>query len=250
MNEIMIGLLIGTVAQLSEMIIGLGYGAISSSALLAFGFSPIIVTASVHTAEAVTLGATTLRYYRAKLLEKGLIRRLVIPGIIGTIIGFLVVLFIPTNILKPYICLYLVYLGVSFVVRKTNAPSDSVEPRSNQLASIALVGGFFDTVGGGGWGPIVTGNLLRLGYQAKRAIVASVCSKWIISFQSALLFSIVTISQSINIIIGLTISGVALSYFAPRLSGLIKNHGLLIKFVGLFVIIVNLYTLNKLLHFN
>lgn len=47
------------------------------------------------------------------------------------------------------------------------------ERRSVLLAPLGLLGGFFDAVGGGGWGPVVTSTLLGRGVEP-RTVIGSV----------------------------------------------------------------------------
>ena len=69
---------------------------------------------------------------------------------------------------SPMSSAYLAAIGALLVWRGTNHPPHHVPPKV--VAPLGLAGGFLDAAGGGGWGPIVTGNLLAQGAEPRRVI--------------------------------------------------------------------------------
>ena len=59
--EIVVFFGIGFFAQLIDGALGMAFGAISTTALLSFGLSPLHASAIVHTAEVATTGASVRR---------------------------------------------------------------------------------------------------------------------------------------------------------------------------------------------
>src|SRR5690606_24231371 len=126
-----------------------------TSFLLATGASPALASASVHMAEVFTTGISGISHARFGNVDRKLFLRLLIPGIIGGLLGAILVTQIDGKTLRPFITVYLLLMGIYVVTkafRKHPAPRKG-EP--NHVAKLALFGGFVDTSGGGGWGPVV-----------------------------------------------------------------------------------------------
>ena len=56
------------------------------------------------------------------------------------------------------------------------------------IAPLGLVGGFLDAAGGGGWGPVVTGNLLVQGAEPRKTIGTVNTSEFLVTLTSAATF--------------------------------------------------------------
>ena len=65
--------LIGVFAQLVDGALGMGYGATSTSFLLAYGVSPVLSSTAVHVSEMFTTGASALSHHRFGNINKKLI---------------------------------------------------------------------------------------------------------------------------------------------------------------------------------
>ncbi len=86
-----------------------------------------------------------------------LAKQLMLPGMLGGVIGAYLLTEIDGAIIKPYVAVYLAVMGLVIIYRAFRA----LAPRTVVwLAPLALFGGFMDAIGGGGWGPIVTSTLV------------------------------------------------------------------------------------------
>lgn len=167
-------LAVGFLAQLVDGAVGMAYGVISASVLLAFGVPPAQASATIHAAECFTTGASGASHMLHKNVNWKLFFRLAPAGVVGGVIGaYLLTGFDPTFI-KAIVIAYLGVLGVWMLRRALQRPREE-EPHLNHVVPLGVVGGFLDASGGGGWGPIVTSTLLGRGH-APRYVIGSVNS--------------------------------------------------------------------------
>lgn len=165
-------LAVGFLAQLVDGAVGMAYGVISSSVLLAFGVPPAQASATIHAAECFTTGASGVSHMLHRNVDWRLLLRLAPAGIVGGVAGaYLLTGFDPT-LIKSIVVAYLGVLGVLMLVRALQGVREE-PPHLNHVVPLGIVGGFLDASGGGGWGPIVTSTLLGRGH-APRYVIGSV----------------------------------------------------------------------------
>lgn len=159
---------IGFAAQLIDGALGMAYGVSASSALIALGMPPAVVSANVHAAEVFTTAASGASHWRAGNIDSKLVRRLVPAGIAGAVFGTIVVSTIDTSIARPVIAAYLFYMGLVVLHR---AIRGRVSLRVKQrIRLLGFAGGTVDTIGGGGWGPVVASRLLADGHDTVKTV--------------------------------------------------------------------------------
>ncbi|UPZ17227.1 sulfite exporter TauE/SafE family protein [Flavobacterium humidisoli] len=237
--------LIGAFAQLVDGALGMGYGATSTSFLLAYGVSPVLSSTAVHVSEMFTTGASALSHHRFGNINKKLVKHLLIPGVLGSITGaYLLSDVIDGDIIKPFIAVYMIILAV-VIIRKALRKS-VVKKKTKKLGVLAVFGGFMDSVGGGGWGPIVTSTLLGRGRNPKYTIGSVNAAEFAISFASGITFMLFGGIHGWQIIIGLILGGVISAPIAAYLVNKIKRKPMMVA-VGVLIIILSLKTLSKLL---
>ena len=73
-------ILIGLGAQLVDGALGMAFGLVSSSVMLSMGLPPAQVSASIHTAEVFTTGASGVSHLAAGNVDKRLFLRLALPA--------------------------------------------------------------------------------------------------------------------------------------------------------------------------
>jgi uncharacterized membrane protein YfcA len=167
-------LLVGFFAQLVDGAVGMAYGVISSSVLLAFGVPPAQASATIHAAECFTTGASGASHLAHRNVDWRLFFRLAPAGVIGGVVGAYLLTQFDATFIKALVIAYLGLLGVFMMWRALREPKEE-PPHLNHVAPIGLVGGFLDASGGGGWGPIVTSTLLGHGH-TPRYVIGSVNS--------------------------------------------------------------------------
>jgi uncharacterized membrane protein YfcA len=146
----------------------MAFGVISNTLLISLGVPPALASARVHTVETFTTAVSGLSHVLHKNVDWWLFARLAVPGMIGGALGAYVLTNIDASTAKPFVLAYLSLIGVYLLVRGVKSPPQVRKPKI--IAPLGLVGGFLDAAGGGGWGPIVTSNLLVQGAEPRKVI--------------------------------------------------------------------------------
>jgi uncharacterized membrane protein YfcA len=233
-QEFLIFFLIGVFAQLVDGTLGMGYGATSTSFLLAYGIPPAISSTGVHVAEMFTTGASAISHHRFGNINKKLVKHLLIPGVLGSATGaYLLSDVIDGDVIKPFIAVYMIALAI-IIIRKA-AQKNIIKKKTKRLS-----------VGGGGWGPIVTSTLLGRGRNPRYTIGSVNAAEFAVSFASGVTFMLFGGIEGWQVIIGLILGGVIAAPIAAILVNKIKRQPMMIA-VGILIIILSLRTLSKLL---
>jgi uncharacterized membrane protein YfcA len=244
-QEFLIFFCIGIFAQLVDGTLGMGYGATSTSFLLAYGIPPAISSTGVHVAEMFTTGASAISHHRFGNINKKLVRHLLIPGVLGSIAGaYLLSDVIDGDAIKPFIAVYMIALAI-IIIRKA-LKKNIIKKKTKKLGVLASFGGFMDAVGGGGWGPIVTSTLLGNGRNPRYTIGSVNAAEFAVAFASGVTFMLFGGIQGWQVIIGLILGGVIAAPIAAILVNKIKRKPMMIL-VGILIIVLSLKTLSKLL---
>lgn len=244
-QEFLIFFCIGVFAQLVDGTLGMGYGATSTSFLLAYGIPPAISSTGVHVAEMFTTGASAISHHRFGNINKKLVRHLLIPGVLGSIAGaYLLSDVIDGDAIKPFIAVYMIALAI-IIIRKA-MQKNIIKKKTKRLNILASFGGFMDAVGGGGWGPIVTSTLLGRGRNPRYTIGSVNAAEFAVAFASGVTFMLFGGIQGWQVIIGLILGGVIAAPIAAILVNKIKRKPMMIL-VGVLIIVLSLRTLSKLL---
>jgi uncharacterized membrane protein YfcA len=240
-GDFLLYLLVGLGAQLVDGALGMAYGVTSNSFLLSLGVTPAVSSASVHFAEMFTTGASAISHFRFKNINKKLFKSLLIPGVAGAVVGaYLLSDVIDGNMIKPYIAFYMLILGV-IIIRKA-LKKTLVKNKTKRIGVLAATGGFLDSVGGGGWGPIVTSTLLGQGRDPRYTIGSVNAAEFVIAFASGITFLLFNGINSWQVVLGLIVGGVIAAPFGAMLVGKIKRKPLML-IVGCLVIGLSIRTI-------
>lgn len=251
MNKLIIFSMIGFLAQLVDGSLGMGFGATSSSLLLMFGIAPAAASASIHMAEIATTAASGASHLWFKNVDKRILWRLTIPGAISAFIGAAFLSSLPGDKLKPFISVFLIVLGLYILIRflffNHSSKSQGSPISSKFLTPLGMVGGFFDAVGGGGWGPITAPVLIaKNGISPKKVIGTVDTSEFAIAVSATLGFILfLGVDQyQWQWVIAFMIGGVIAAPIAAWLVRIVPSY-LLGVLVGGFIILTNSMTIIK-----
>ncbi len=245
--DFVIFLLVGVFAQLVDGTLGMGYGATSTSFLLSFGVNPATSSMAVHVAEMFTTGASAISHYKFKNISKQLVLNLIIPGVVGSILGaYLLADVIDGNVIKPYIAVYMIILALIIIVKGLRKNIIEKDTNKKQLGILAVFGGFMDAIGGGGWGPIVTSTLMGRGGNPRYIIGSVNTAEFAVSFASGITFILFDGISGWRVIAGLIIGGVIAAPIGAYFVNKIPRKPITVL-VGLLLIFLSLRTLVKLL---
>lgn len=163
-------ILIGFGAQLIDGALGMAFGVISTTMLISTGVPPAAASASVHIVESFTTGISGLSHSLMRNVDWRMLARLAIPGAIGGICGaYLLAGVLDEHIARPLVLAYLALIGLYLLWRGIRHRRQN-ERRPRVVEPLGLAGGFLDAAGGGGWGPVVTSNLLIQGANPRQTI--------------------------------------------------------------------------------
>lgn len=232
-------ILAGFVAQLIDGALGMAYGVSCTSLLLWLGIPPKFASASVHTSEIFTTGVSGLSHIRFDNIDKKLFFQIVVTGSIGAIIGaYFISGFIDGDVVKPFISFYLLLLGVYLLFKAFKKKQDGEVKKLKRTPLLAFAGGLLDAIGGGGWGPIVTSNLLSRGKSPRHTIGTVNTAEFFVTYFATAVFIFVLGVQHLEIVLGLVIGGVIAAPIGAYVASRINQKALLVM-VGVLVVLTS-----------
>ncbi len=237
----------GFAAQLVDGALGMGYGVTCTTILLSLGVNLPVISGSIHTAEMFSSGMSGYSHYKFGNVNKKLFKALLIPGIIGAVVGAFALSKFGNeyaDYIRPLLAAYTLFLGSKIIYgafRKTRPK------KVKRVGLLAGAGGFLDSFGGGGWGPLVTSTLISKGRTPRYVIGSVSISEFFVTFASALTFFSMLGIGHWQVIIGLVLGGMIAAPIAAKLAGKLPLKTMFIS-VGSLVIFWSLRILLKSLH--
>lgn len=206
MGLLLIVLAVGFAAQLIDGSLGMGFGVLSMSLLLAAGVLPAVASATVHIAKIFTAIASGAAHWRFGNVDGRVFLLLGIPGALGGYLGAVVLSNLSLAAARPYVSIVLLVLGLVILGRflhgrrqrrlaaeaavadipltddesaAAESSATAVAPATRRrpawlLAPLGLLGGFIDASGGGGWGPVTTSTIVASGRLSARTTIGTV----------------------------------------------------------------------------
>lgn len=240
MEEIAIFIIVGFIAQMVDGALGMAYGVTSSTFLMSIGIPPAVASASVHTAEIFTTATSGLSHLRVGNVDRNLFKRLVIPGVMGGILGAYFLTAVPGEKIRPFVAFYLLSMGVLILVKAIKKTKEKVV--TTQLLPLGVSGGFLDAIGGGGWGPIVTSTLVARGNHPRFTIGSVNLVEFFVTTAIAATFFATIGLAHWQIIVGLLIGGCLAAPLAAYVCKRLPLRALMIM-VGVVVIALSIRTI-------
>ena len=235
----------GFVAQMIDGALGMGYGVTCTTFLLSIGINLPAISGSIHTAEMFSSAASGYSHYRFGNVNKKLFKALLIPGIVGAVLGAWLLSKYGSDYasyIRPILASYTLLLGLRILLNAFK--KNRIPKKVKRVGWLAGAGGFLDSFGGGGWGPLVTSTLISKGRTPKYVIGTVSITEFFVTLASAItFFSLIGLSHW-QVIIGLIIGGVTAAPLAARLAGKLPLKTMFIS-VGALVIIWSVRILLK-----
>ncbi|WP_326984528.1 sulfite exporter TauE/SafE family protein [Chryseobacterium sp. MYb264] len=240
-------MLVGVLAEIVAGSMGMGYGVICTTTLLFLNIPPHAVSASIHSAESFTTAAGSASHIKLKNVSKSLVKKLAIPGVIGAIIGAVALTYLGeyySKITKTIISFYTLYLGIQILSNAFQTKQDKKLKKKTNLTRLGVIGGFIDAFAGGGWGPLVTGTLIKNSFTPRFAVGSSTVAKFILTVTAAVTFIFTLGVQHWNIILGLLIGGIFTAPFSAMLTAKLPVKSMFVV-IGTLVIVMSSITIYK-----
>jgi uncharacterized protein len=236
---------LGFAAQLVDGALGMAYGLIATSVLLASGAPPALSSASVHAAEVVTTGLAGASHVWHQNVDWRTFRRLSIAGVVGGVTGAYVLTELPEKPVKVFVTLYL--FGMALLILRRIISGGSVERKLVRvIVPIGVAGGFLDAIGGGGWGPMVNSTLIARGETARISIGSVSLAEFLVTAAiSATFVMTLDLASYGQVVLGLIIGGALAAPFAGWFSRVLPQQ-VLMSLVALTVSALGVYNFVQL----
>lgn len=220
---------VGFAAQIVDGALGMAFGVLTQTMLVAvLGVPPATASASVHIVEVFTTGASGVSHWYHRNVDWKLFWRLVPAGVIGGVSGAYLLSSIDASAARPFVMAYLALIGVYLLYKAItlNLEPHFKDPQTTR--PLALAGGFLDAAGGGGWGPVVTSNLLVQGSDPRKTVGTVNTAEFLLTLSiSATFLMTLGLSAFTHAVIGLIIGGIAAAPFGAIFAKKIKPRFLL-----------------------
>ncbi|MGE8140720.1 sulfite exporter TauE/SafE family protein [Novosphingobium sp. NPDC080210] len=235
---------VGFLAQLIDGALGMAFGVITNTLLISvLGVAPARASASVHIVECFTTAASGISHIAHGNVDWRLFGRLVVPGVVGGVCGAYLLSSIDAAVARPFVMAYLAGIGIYLIWRAWEMSHHHVHKAPRYIAPLGLVGGFLDAAGGGGWGPVVTSNLLVQGSEPRRTIGTVNASEFVLTLTISATFLFALGADAFTkAAVGLIIGGLLA---APVGAMLVKRVSakLLLGLVGVVLLVTSLFNL-------
>ncbi|MGC4023641.1 MAG: sulfite exporter TauE/SafE family protein [Cyclobacteriaceae bacterium] len=226
----------GFFAQLVDGALGMGYGVTSTTVLLSIGINLPAISGSVHTAEIFSSAASGYSHYKFGNVNKKLFKTMLIPGVLGAILGAYLLSTLGNqyaNYIRPILrctrCFWVLKLFSMFSAKTMK------QKKVKRVGWLAGAGGFLDSFGGGGWGPLVTSTLISKGRSPKYVIGTVSITEFFVTLASAATFFAILGVSHWPVIIGLFLGGILAAPIAARLVGKLPLKTMFLGVGGLVI---------------
>lgn len=239
---------IGFAAQLVDGALGMAFGVICSTLLVSvMGVPPARASAGVHLVEMFTTGASGISHALHKNVDWKLFARLAIPGVIGGCIGAYLLSNIDASVTRPIVMLYLTCIGFYLLYKALTYAKEPTARKPRVVAPLGLIGGFMDASGGGGWGPIVTSNLLIQGTDPRKTVGTVNTAEFFLTTSISVTFILtIGLEAFTKVTGGLLIGGLIAAPFGAMIAKRIAVRTLMLM-VGVVLTATSLFSLYKAL---
>jgi uncharacterized membrane protein YfcA len=225
----------------------MGYGVTCTTVLLSLGVNLPAISGSIHTAEMFSSGVSGYSHYKFGNVNKKLFKKLLIPGILGAVAGAYLLSKFGTQYafyIRPLLAAYTLFLGTKIL--RAAFQKNRVTKKVKRVGWLAGAGGFLDSFGGGGWGPLVTSTLISKGRSPQYVIGSVSITEFFITLASAITFFSMLGINHWPVILGLIVGGTVAAPFAAKLAGKLPVKTMFVG-VGGLVVIWSVISLSKFL---
>ncbi|MBE2223446.1 MAG: sulfite exporter TauE/SafE family protein, partial [Anaerolineae bacterium] len=207
------------------------------------GLPPALASASVHLSEVFTTAVSGTSHWRLGNIDKKLVTKLLLPGMIGGAVGAYLLTSIPGDVIRPYLSLYLALMGIYIIWKALRRKTSNTRTDTPKYTSVlGVVGGFFDAIGGGGWGPIVTTTLLARGNNPQKTVGSVNLSEFAVTLTQSIVFLLTLKVIAWNVVAGLIVGGVLAAPLGALMVRRVPAKALM-GIIGVLIITLSLRTM-------
>jgi uncharacterized membrane protein YfcA len=233
-EDLLIFIVIGFVAQLVDGALGMAFGVLATTSLLAFGVAPATASAMTHATEVFTTAASGASHVYHRNVDWRLVARLAPAGMLGGAVGAFALANVDAEFMRPLVSLYLATIG-GYIVFKAMRPLWPREVRDWLVPVIGGGGGLLDAMGGGGWGPVVTGSLIGRGHPPRNVIGSTNLTEFLVTAVISATFFLTLGWSELSSAVGLIIGGVTAAPLGGYIVSRVPTRPIMVA-VGLIII--------------
>jgi len=242
-TEFFLLLVIGFFAQMIDGALGMAFGVISTSAMLAIGMPPAHASALVHTAEVFTTGASAASHIYHRNIDWRLVRKLGLAGVLGAVLGAWVLSNVDAAFMRPFVSAYLLLMGI-YILFKAARIAPMRDTPAPWIAPVGFGAGFLDASGGGGWGGVTTATLVGSGHAPRQTVGSVNATEFVVTVAAATTFFVELGAAPLQNLIPLVIGGVIAAPFGGWAVKRVSPRLLMIA-VGILVVALALWQLAR-----
>ena len=196
-STILIVTAIGSLAQVIDGSLGMGFGVFSSSLMITFGFAPAMAVAVVNASKIFTGLASGLSHWRMGNVRRDWLLPLVLGGVSGGFLGGYLLTSVPSETAKPWVSALLLVMGLLIIWRTVrwrfssttlkkaekcqtcpkgvplDQPENIVKRGMFKLGALGFLAAFINGLSGA-YGPVATSGVLLLEKGQPRHAVGTV----------------------------------------------------------------------------
>lgn len=245
MSDFLLLLGIGFFAQLIDGALGMAFGVLSTTAMLALGVSPAHASAVVHTAEVFTTGASAASHIYHRNVDWRMVARLGIAGVAGAILGAWILSNVDVTAARRYVYVYLLVMGIYILVKSMWVAPLRVKA-AVWTSPLGFVAGFLDASGGGGWGPMTTSTLLGAGHAPRQTVGSVNTAEFFVTTAAATTFFLELGLAPLTYLFPLVLGGIIAAPFGGWAVKRVSPQ-LLMRGVGTLIVAISVYQIVRLL---
>ena len=245
MSDFLLLLGIGFFAQLIDGALGMAFGVLSTTAMLALGVSPAHASAVVHTAEVFTTGASAASHIYHRNVDWRMVARLGIAGVAGAILGAWILSNVDVTAARRYVYVYLLVMGIYILVKSMWVAPLRVKA-AGWTSPLGFVAGFLDASGGGGWGPMTTSTLLGAGHAPRQTVGSVNTAEFFVTTAAATTFFLELGLAPLTYLFPLVLGGIIAAPFGGWAVKRVSPQ-LLMRGVGTLIVAISVYQIVRLL---
>ena len=236
---------VGFVAQLVDGALGMAYGVLTNTALLAIGLPPAHASALVHTTEIFTTSASAASHIYHRNVDWRMVARLGVTGVLGAILGAWVLSNVEVNAARRFVYAYLLIMGFYILWKSMRVASASRSP-ADWTSVLGFGAGFLDATGGGGWGPMTTSTLVGSGHAPRYSVGSVNTAEFFVTVSAATTFFVEIGAVPLEQLIPLVLGGVLAAPFGGWLVKRVPARGLMTA-VGVLIVTLSIVQLFRAL---
>jgi uncharacterized membrane protein YfcA len=232
---------VGFVAQLVDGALGMAYGLLTNTALLAIGLPPAHASALVHTAEIFTTSASAASHIYHRNVDWRMVARLGVTGVLGAILGAWVLSNVEVTAARRFVYAYLLIMGF-YILWKSMRVASAPRSPAGWTSVLGFGAGFLDATGGGGWGPMTTSTLVGSGHAPRYAVGSVNTAEFFVTVSAATTFFVEIGAVPLEQLIPLVLGGVLAAPFGGWLVKRVPARGLMTA-VGVLIVTLSIVQL-------